>query len=97
MHKAGDQAQPILGNQPPLLRAIVVSYIQPEETNQESYLVPIGHYGGEVRDMYMGPTSSYKTMNEPSNIIPEERYQMNHNTLWFIANGMQSQQGQMGP
>ena len=72
----GELAQPILGNQPPLPGTTIVRYIQPKEVNQESALVLVEHYGGEVRDMYMGPTSSYETVNKPSNIIPKGRYQM---------------------
>ena len=32
-----------------------------------------------------------------THIVPEGRYQMDHNTLWFIANGMQRQSGPGGP
>ena len=45
----------------------------------------------------MGSASSFETIIEPSNIIPKGRYQMDHNALWFIANGMQRQQGPIGP
>ena len=87
-----------MGNQPPLPRRAVVKYIQLEEMNQETTLVPIETYGGETRDMYMGPTtSSYEQVNEMTHIVPEGRYQMDHNTLWFIANGMQRQAGPGGP
>ena len=60
-------------------------------------MVLVEHYGGEVKDMYMGPTSSYETINESSNVIPKGRYQIDHNTLWFIANGMQRQARPGGP
>ena len=56
----GERAHLVLGNQPPLPGAIVVKYIQPKEMNQETTLVPVETYGGETRDMYMGPTSSYE-------------------------------------
>ena len=40
----------------------------------------------------MGPTtSSYEQANELTNIAPEGRYQMDHNTLWLIANGIERQ------
>ena len=81
------QAQFVLGNQPPPLEAAMVRYIQLEEVNQESALVPMEHYGGEVNETFMGNTPSYETLLEPS-IILEGKYQMDHNTLWFIANGM---------
>ena len=46
----------------------------------------------------MGPTtSSYEQVNEMTHIVPKGRYQMDHNTLWFIANGMQRQSGPRGP
>ena len=93
----GERALPILGNQPPLPGTAVVKYIQPEDMNQETALVPIETYGGETRDIYMGSNSSYEQANEMTQAIPEGRYQMDHNTLWFIANGMQKQQGPMGP
>ena len=83
---------PVLGNQPPLPRIAVVKYIQPEDMNQETALVPMETYGGETRDTYMGSnSSSYEQANEVTQAIPEGRYQMDHNTLWFIANGMQRQ------
>ena len=84
----GERAQSILGNQPPFPRTGVVKYIQLEEMNQETALVLVETYGGEMRNMYMGPTSSYEQVNEMTHIVPKGRYQMDHNTLWFIANEM---------
>ena len=60
-------------------------------------MVPVETYGEEMRNMYMGPTSSYEPVSEMLHIVPEGRYPMDHNTLWFIANGMQRQSGPGGP
>ena len=60
-------------------------------------MVPIETYGGETRDMYMGPTSSYEQVSEMTPKVPEGGYQMDHNALWFIVNGMQRQLGPQEP
>ena len=57
----------------------VRSLISPANTYMVSALVPIKHYAGELRDAYMGPSSSYKPLK--LNIVPQGRYQMDHNTL----------------
>ena len=67
----GERAQLVLGNQPPLPGIVVVKYIQPEEMSQEIAFVPVETFGGETRDMYMGPTSSYEQVSEMTSIVPK--------------------------
>ena len=84
----GERAQPVLGNQPPLPGAAMVRYIQPEETNQETTLVPLEACKRETNDVCVELIPSYEPMREYSNVVPEGHYRMDHNTLWFIANAM---------
>ena len=70
----GERAQPVLGNQPPLPGAAMVRYIQPEEINMETALVPLEHYGGETDEAYQGGTNSYEPVHKQSHVIPEGHY-----------------------
>ena len=47
----GERAQPVLGNRPPLPEVAMVRYIQPEETNQETALIPLEAYRRETNDV----------------------------------------------
>ena len=66
----------------------IVRYIQPEDITNDRTMVLVSYYGEDNGDNifnYASPSSgSYK----PSLVIPKGSYQMDHNTLWFIADGM---------
>lgn len=77
----------MLGTQLPLPGVAPVRLLQSEELVQDGSLVPVSTYyeeGSEVPLAAETPvTSSYEIMP----VVPEGTYNMDHNTLWFIANG----------
>ena len=75
----------------------MVRYIQSEERNTETALVPTVTYGKEADEICTEVVSTYVYAQEYSNVVPEGHYQMDHNTLWFIANAMGGQGRPMGP
>lgn len=79
-----ERAQPVLGTQPPLPGQATVRYVQPEDIITETAMVPMTYYKEEIDQM-----GAMTTTNTPSELggVPEGNYQMDHNTLWFIANG----------
>lgn len=83
--------QPVLGKQPPLPRSTVVRYLQPEEESHDGTMVPVNYYGEEGQQ-----ASSSMNPLEAQAHIPEGQYQMDHNTLWFIANRMARPTGPKG-
>ena len=93
----GERAQPVLGNQPPLPGATMVRYIQSEEANTETALIPLETYGREADEICTEIVSTNESAQEYSNVVPEGHYHMDHNTLWFIANAMGGQGRPMGP
>lgn len=96
VHPGGERAQLVLGNQPPLPGQAVVRYVQPEEVAHDGALVPVSYYereGGEDRSNY---ESSSPGHYEAPTMTPEGIFNMDMNTLWFIANGGARQMGQPG-
>ena len=92
-HPSAERAQPVLGNQPPLPGAAAVRLVQPEEPVYEGALVPVTNYYDEGLEEIPEPVQPYAAgVNSPS-VDPEMSYQMDHNTLWFIANNMARPQG----
>ena len=92
-----ERAQPVLGSQPPLPGAAMVRYIQPEDVNNEGAVVPVNYYGEENGDNASNYASPSSGPYETPAVLPEGNYQMDHNTLWFIANGMARPAGPQGP
>ena len=92
-----ERAQPVLGNQPPLPGATTIRYVQTDDLGQEGTLVPVNYYGDEDHVHINDQTQSQLETMEPSVVVPEGRYHMDHNTLWFIANGGVHQRGGPGP
>jgi hypothetical protein len=82
-----ERAQSVLGNQLSLPGVALVRFVQPEDLELDGTLVLVSYYGGENSDNAMNPTPSSIGSIGPSVVIPEGSYQMDHNTLWFIANG----------
>ena len=77
-----------LGHQPPLPGAAVVRYIQTEEEHHDKTMVPVNYYGEEENEQPSQQASISMNPYETQTIVLEGQYQMDHNTLWFIANGM---------
>ena len=91
-----EKAQPVLGNHPPLPGQAVVRYIQTKEEGHDRTLVPVNYYGEDESNHSGHHTSTSMILQEPSTYIPEGQYQMDHNTLWFIANRMARPTGPNG-
>ena len=83
-----ERAQPVLGHQPPLPGATVVRYMQPEDEHHDGTMVPVNYYGEEENEQLSQQASVSMNPQETQTFVPEGQYQMDHNTLWFIANGM---------
>lgn len=92
-----ERAQPVLGSQPPLPGAAMVRYIQPKDLNNEGAVVPVNYYGEENGDNASNYASPSSGPYETPAVLPEGNYKMDHNTLWFIANGMARAVGPQGP
>ena len=81
----GEKAMPGLGQQPPLPGNATVRIVTPEEEGNGRAMVPVQPYFEEIPDktayanMQMVQDPSYAPEMEAS-------YQMDHNTLMFIAN-----------
>lgn len=92
-----ERAQPVLGNQPPLPGAAVVRYVQPKDMGLEGALVLISYYGGESSEDPTNYVSSLQGTYEASTVVPKGQYNLDLNTLWFVANGGTRPGGQPGP
>ena len=83
-----ERAQLVLRNQPPLPGATVVRLIQPKDVTCEGALVSISHYYEEEPEIIPSSVQMLTSiLTNSSIVIREGSYQMDHNTLWFIANG----------
>ena len=83
-----ERALPVLGHQPPLPRNAALRLVQPDEEGYEQALVPMPPYYEEKPDV--GYTENTQTFPMPSLSHLSEvetSYQMDQNTLMFIANG----------
>ena len=89
--------QPVLGHQPPLPRAAVVRYLQPEDEHHDGTLVQVNCYSEEENEKLSQQASISMYPYEMQTIVREGQYQMDHNTLWFIANKMATPIGPQGP
>ena len=92
-----ERAQPVLGNQPPLPREAAMRLIQIEEQGHEGILVPISHYGEEDHTSSSNQVPFPMEAMDPEGIVLEGSYQMDHKTLWFIANRGAQPRGGPGP
>ena len=77
----------VLGHQPPLPGAAPVRFVQPEEVTYDGTMVPVTSYYKEETKSNLGITQQTMFATEEPLFVPEGQYQMDHNTLWFIANG----------
>ena len=50
-------------------------------------MVPVTSYYEEDTESNLGITQQTAYTTEEPSFVPEGQYQMDHNTLWFIANG----------
>ena len=91
-----ERAQPVLGHQPPLPGTAVVRYIQTNEEHHDGAMVPVNYYGEDENEQLSLQASVSMYPQETQTFVPEAQYQMDHNTLWFIANGMAKQRGLKG-
>lgn len=87
IHVGGEQAMPILGQQPPLPGNAAVRIMQPEEEGSEQALVPSYPYYEE--DSTTAMIDNTHMMPSSASILPkmETSYQMDHKMLMFIENG----------
>ena len=92
-----EPAQPVLGHQPPLPGAAIVRYIQTDEEHHDGAMVPVNYYGEDENEQLSQQASDSIYPQETQTFVPEGKYQMDHNTLWFIANGMARPTGPQGP
>ena len=92
-----ERAQPVLGHQPPLPGAAVVRYIHTDEEHHDGAMVPVNYYGEDENEQLSQQASVSMYPQETPTFVPEGQYQMDHNTLWFIANGMARPTGPQGP
>ena len=77
----------MLGHQPPLPGATPVRFMQPEEVTYDGTMVPITSYYEEETKSNLGISQQTVFATEEPSFITEGQYQMDHNTLRFIANG----------
>lgn len=90
--QGGERAQPVLGNQPPLPGAAPVRLLRADEYAPDGTMVPVEYYVENTESsLALAPTTQGYT-EEPLPTV-EGHYQMDHNTLWFIANGGARQVG----
>ena len=78
-------SMPVLGQQPPLPGNAAVRIVIPEEENNDRAIVPVQPYCEEIPDEMA--YANTQMVQDPS-YAPEMEasYQMDHNTLMFIAN-----------
>ena len=60
-------------------------------------MILFNHYGEENMDLASEQASSSINSSETQSYVPEGHYQMDHKTLWFIANGIVRPVGPNGP
>ena len=83
----GDKAMPVLGQQPSLLGNAVVRLVHTEEETNEQALVPTyPYYEESQQERLQDPYTSIPATASSSQEM-ETSYQMDHNTLMFIAQG----------
>ena len=75
----------------------MVRYIQPEDIANDGTMVFVNYYGEDNGDNTFNHASPSSGPYETSAVIPEGSYQMDHNTLWLIVNGMARPAGPPGP
>ena len=81
----GEKSMPVLGHQPPLPGNAAVRIVSPEEEGNDRAIVPVQPYSEESHDK---TAYSQMQMVQDPTYAPETEasYQMDHNTLMFIAN-----------
>ena len=60
-------------------------------------MVLVNYNGEEENEQLSQQASVSLNPQETQTFVPEGQYQMDHNTLWFIANGMARPTGPQGP
>ena len=65
---------------------MVVRYIQTDEEHHDEAMVPVNYYGEHENEQQSQQASSSMYPQETQTSVLEGQYQMDHNTLWFIAN-----------
>ena len=83
----GDKAMLLLGQHPPLPGNAAVRLVHTEEENHEPALVPSYPYYEESPEERQQDTYQSIPATTSSNQELEASYQMDHNTLMFIAQG----------
>lgn len=76
----------------PFVRRILVYKL--EETSFDGAVAPINYENLDNQSNY---ASSFSMPSEASSMNPEGNFQMDHNTLWFIANGLAKYGGSPSP
>lgn len=76
---------PVLGQQPPLPRNAAVRIVTPEEEGNDRAMVPVHPYFEEIPNE-AAHASMQMVQEQPYAPEMEASYQMDHNTLMFIAN-----------
>ena len=83
----GDKDMPVLGQQPPLPGNAPVRLVHTKEENNEQALVPSYPYYEENSEERLQDTFTSLPSTASSSQELEASYQMDHNTLMFIAQG----------
>ena len=86
----GQRAQPVLDRQPPAPMAAPVRIVELDEENVERALVPVTPYASEsIVSPWEESSEPWKTSSMQTSSMPftyqEGQYNMDHNTLMFIA------------